>query len=254
MKEQKLSVRGSQATFCENGVVLTKYGTGCYRRQLIGSFGIEEPFPEEIAKVGAMNEEAYEAAFIKRGEEYQREVEVKRPILEGVIFSGRMDFYVPNSDVRIRELKSATSENTYKEVIKKGKYKVENLAQVTAYMICLEESQGLLVYTYYPKEDAKTILVETREFLVQIEDTGIILVDGRSSGFRVEDQLEHRYNSARWLVDGAVPPAPKGRDDKYKSPCKWCAFKQACNEYEMGLLRDREQFLITAENTMQRSK
>jgi hypothetical protein len=250
MKEQKLSVRGSQASFCENGVVLTQCGTGCYRRQLIGSFGIEEPFPPEIAAVGAMNEERYEKDLQNAGFDYQREVEVKRPIMEGVQFSGRMDFYLPSDPIKIRELKSATSEKTYKEVIVKGKYKLENLAQVSAYMICMEEEVALLIYNYYPKEGAKADQEAERKFWVTIDITGGIFVDGESTGFTVADQLEHRYNSARWLIADDIPPAPKGRDDKWKSPCKFCAFQQACNEYDMGLVRDKESFLITAEKTM----
>ena len=250
MREQKLSVRGSQSSFVQDGQAISIYGTGCFRKQLIGSFGIEEPFPPDIALLGAQNEVRYEEQLKAAGTVYEREVVVKQPILGEAYFSGRMDFWCPEETVKIRELKSASSENTYKEVIKKGNVKATNLAQVIAYMVCKEETRGSLVYTYYPG-NAEPI---ERVFDVSINDSGEIAVDSRHSGYTVADYLQHRIRSAVLIQNKEVGEKPKNADDKWRSPCKYCKYAAACGAWDLGLLDGVEAFLNKAEQAVKGAK
>jgi hypothetical protein len=230
----------------EDGQALSAWGTGCFRRQLIGSYGIETPFPEAIAKTGAANEENYASGLYYDGIVYVREMEVHQEAVAGVGFSGRVDFFCPFEEFKVRELKSATSEKTFTEVIKRGHYKPNNLAQLVSYMVALEEAKGILHYTYYDKVQGDYIPTAVRAFQVTIDDDGRILVDEEDSEFTVANSLAHRYNSAMWLVDPEVPPLPKGHLDKWKSPCKYCDFRQTCNMYDCGMITTKEEFIQQA--------
>ena len=246
MKAQKKHVRGSQSSFMQDGQALSAWGTGCFRRQLIGSHGIEAPFPEAIARTGAANEENYASELYYSGTVYVREMEVDQEGVDGVGFTGRVDFFCPFDEYPVRELKSATSEKTFTEVLKRGHYKPNNLAQLVSYMVTLEKVKGILHYTYYDKAQEDYIPTAVRAFHVTIDDDGRILVDDESSDFTVADLLAHRYNSAKWLVDPEVPPPPKGHLDKWRSPCKYCDFRQACNMYDCGMITTKEEFLKQA--------
>jgi hypothetical protein len=234
----------------QDGQAISIYGTGCFRKQLIGSFGIEEPFPPDIALLGAQNEVRYEEQLKAAGTVYEREVAVKQPILGEAYFSGRIDFWCPEEAVKIRELKSASSENTYKEVIKKGHVKATNLAQVVAYMVCKEEVQGNLIYTYYPGSGEPI----ERSFSIGINDSGKITVDDGPSGFSVGDYLEHRIRSAVLIQNREVGDKPKDWDNKWKSPCKYCKWASACGAWDLWLLEDVEAFLDKAEQSVKGAK
>ena len=244
--KQKKHIRGSQSSFMEDGQALSAWGTGCFRRQLIGSYGIEGPFPEAIARTGAANEEVYASELYYAGIVFVREMEVNQEVTADIGLSGRVDFFCPFEEFKVRELKSATSEKTFTEVIKRGHYKPNNLAQLVSYMVVLEEPKGILHYTYYDKAQEDYIPTAVRAFQVTIDDDGRILVDGEDSEFTVANLLSHRYNSAMWLVDTSVPPLPKGHAEKWKSPCKYCDFRQACNMYDCGMIATKEEFIQQA--------
>jgi hypothetical protein len=246
-REQKRSVRGSQSAFMEDGLVSCKYDTGCFRAQLIGSYGIKKILPELIMRIGAINEARYEEELKHQGIAYEREVVLEQPIFHTVVSRGRMDFYCPEQEYKIHELKSATSNKTFTDVIKRGHFKPENLAQLLSYMVNKEEYKGILHYTYYEKKGEDYEAAAIRAFYVTIDDDGSILVDEEKSKFTVADYLKHRYNSGMWLMDPDMPPKPKNHADKWRSPCKYCVFKQACNMWDMGLIREREEFLNEAE-------
>jgi hypothetical protein len=245
--KQLLNIRGSSSAFVVDGLVISQWGTGCYRKQLIASYGLTPPFPPEMAKVGAMNERVYELGLIEQGVDYLREVEVFQEVMGDITFSGHIDFWCPQDKYKIRELKSATSEKTFIEVIRRGHYKSENLAQVVAYMVSEEVYDSILSYTYYSKEQEQYEPTAMRNFQVRIRDDGRIMVDEEESKFTVDNYLQHRYNSAKWLVSSDVPPRPKDHDNKWKSCCKYCEYASACNMYDCNFIHSKEEFINEVE-------
>lgn len=217
--------------------VVTKYNSGCLRSILIQSHGIREgEIAELYQRCGSTAEEQHAADLTAQGTPFTREVVLKAQLSKNVEYSGRADFVcqVPGVGTVVDECKGHTSKNTRRDVIRKGEYNLSYLAQLVSYMARLRTQMGRLVCGYY-EEDAAGALIrqEERTFKVEIDDEGVILVDGTSSGYSVADLLAHQKAVVDVLENQTVGPRPDKADLKYGGPCSYCPFKAACDQYDV---------------------
>lgn len=240
----------SAAAFCWGDSVQTEYESGCLRSILLSAHGIRTSPPKIYMDVGAAHEDAYEEQLKKdpRVTTYVREAPVKRAIPghDEVTYSGRVDVLAEYQGVGtiILETKGTISKNTRLSVIRKGKVKLNQLAQLVSYMIALEIPRGKLVVGYYERtEEGRWVACEGREFKVTIEDDGSILVDRVPSGFSVIDALQHRSKAARVLADNVVGDRPDRWNQSFGGPCTHCPFKSACDRYDKTDTPTTEVFL-----------
>jgi hypothetical protein len=249
-------VRGSSAAFqwgrFDDGLTITKYSNGCLRHALIKSTGIKEHVDEIHAERGLLNENRFAAALEASQHAYVREKSVDECIagFSDVFFVGRLDFLVTDQNgSSVVELKSSESSSVLSEVIRKGHYKPENLAQLIAYMITERLTRGKLIYTHYKRDKTTRILKEnlSRTFDVMIDDQGNILIDQVKSPFTVYDQLEHRQASAECIQNMQVGNRPYKWAEKFDSPCAWCPFKLTCDKYDAGEFSNTREFLQHAQ-------
>lgn len=240
-----------------DGVAVTEYSSGCFRQAFIGSKGIRTDIPETYARVGAAHEVRHEAELKLDLSvvSFEREVPIKVPVPghDDIMYSGRADFIVQHKAVGkvIHETKGTISKNTRLKVIRKGLIKVNQLAQLVSYMITEQTCYGELVAGYYEEdEQGQLVWQEGRTFKVKIDDEGTILVDGLPSGYTVYDQIAHRTESARVIVEEVVGDRPSGWENPYAGPCAWCTFKATCAKFDLGAM-STEEFLDSAKADVQ---
>jgi hypothetical protein len=196
----------------------------------LSSKGIDEKFPEKIAKIGALNEELHAKDV---GDPAQRELPLNSDSLYGLPcgFHGRADFVIDSDSGRtVQELKSATSKNTYSKVFKKCEYKPENLAQLLAYMVMSKADRGELIYSFYEEEQR----VEQKVFNVLVMPDGKISVENAPISAHIFDLFTHQRQSATFLLADVVGSRPEGYNKQYGGPCSFCVFKPACQEFDSG--------------------
>jgi hypothetical protein len=248
-------VRGSQSAFAVGDLVFTKYASGCLRSIMLADHGLRDTIDPKHQERGALNEEVYERGLQGRGVAYDRERTVSEPI-DGFVdtaFVGRLDFLLPDVPPHGRvivELKSTESPGVLKDVIKDGKYNLQNLAQLIAYMLTERCTHGQLVYTYFKKNKVKVYEkgVE-RVFVIEIDSEGRILVDQQPAPFTVHDYLHHRQLSAKVINEREIwarPYQPGG----YDTPCRYCPFSKTCDMYDMGLIDDVDTFVSEASKNL----
>lgn len=246
-------VRGSASAFAWGELVLTKYSSGCLRHILLASKGVRETIDQKHTIRGAMNEDEFAKGLSLAGVCYDREVNITDRIdgFDDTHFVGRCDFIVPYvqgpvddggtkgrsvdlNEKCVEELKSSESYSVYNDVIRKGKYKQENLAQLIAYMIGLRVPHGRLRYTYYKVNKKTQVLEKNAEkvYVVELTADGKIEVDGQLAPVTIGDQLHHRNLAAEVVNTDRIGPRPYKHDDFVDSPCKWCVFKAACDKYD----------------------
>jgi hypothetical protein len=240
----------SASAFCWGDAVQTEYESGCLRSILLSAHGIRTSPPKIYMEVGAAHEDAYEQQLKKdpKVTTYRREVPVKQAIPghDEVTYSGRVDVLAEHEGVGtvIHETKGTISKNTRLSVIRKGKVKLNQLAQLVSYMIALEIPRGKLVVGYYERtEDGKWVACEGREFKVTLADDGAILVDREPSGFSVIDALRHRNKAAQVLADNSIGERPDRWNQSFGGPCTHCPFKSACDKYDKTDTQSTEVFL-----------
>lgn len=252
--DKPIKVHGSSSAFAFGNLIVTQYSSGCLRNILLKYHDVKEPFPEHHKERGKINEDLFEhEARLKRGCVVDREVPVVEHIDDstGAYFSGRIDYRVTVGDESyLVELKSTESSNVLKEVIGKGNFKTDNLAQLVAYMLVTRLNHGQLIYTYFERDSTKALSkAAERVFDVWLHDDGSIIVDGKRSQFTVHDQLAHRHAVVDALKRQCVSPRPYKWSD-FDGPCKWCPFAKVCDSYDDGYLETTEQFIQAARQTV----
>lgn len=234
----------SSAAFATGFLVHTTYNSGCLRKIYLADQGLREKLKQDVSRVGADNEDAFEKSLIESGLKYSRESAVKSDT-GAVLFSGRTDFQTVDE---IIELKSTRSKNK-RTALRAGRIPVENVAQIVAYMLETEKPKGRLIFTYYDEEKK---LKEDYEFPIRIENDGSIWISDREYRFNVYDQLHHRVLLALLYTDrSCTSPTfsrPVGYDRQFDSPCTFCPFKIACDQLDKGSVNTLEEFVI--ESTM----
>lgn len=218
-------------------LVLTQYGSGCLRSILLGANGVRDTIDPKHMERGAF----YEDQYAEEHPDLVREKPISHPLVpfDGVVYSSRCDFFNDDADPtkrRVVELKSSESRSVLTDVIKKGKVKLNNLAQLVSYMVSLETVNGTLIYAYFErdKENPKVLIKRAeRAFDVKIGDDGSINVDHQPTGYKVQDQLDHRYAACKVLTENIVWSRPYNWQASWDSPCRMCPFKKSCDRYDM---------------------
>lgn len=253
--------RLSSSAFLWGRLVFTDYNTGCFRKILLQSLNVSKSVASKYEMLGKINEDRHERLLQERGlvadVHYQREVEIKRKSARTpeVTISGHADFvYKDPATGRITavdELKSVTSKNVRREVIGKGFFKTENLAQLVAYMGEFDVTQGALVYTYY-EQDAygEYEALDSRTFSVEIDEYGRIIVDTKPTEFTAYDVIAHRNAAVTVIGAQTVLDRPYRHDAPFVGACHWCPFKAICDRYDSGEIESTAAFVEKARQSL----
>lgn len=251
------NLRASSSAFAWGQQVFTDFNTGCLRKILLQSLQVTETVASKYGKLGAENEERHAKRLFESVQlgSYERERSFSRPIDHKVTLSGHIDFVIKDATdhaVRIDELKSVQSPNQYRQIVKHGKYKLENLAQTVAYMGESRVQHGHLIYTYY-KEGAGGSPTDERIFDVAIDRFGRIGVDSQPTQFHYQDVLAHQAAAAHVIAKKEIGPRPFDGERLFTGACGYCAFKGACDRYDSGTVRGLEAFVdLAREGVMQK--
>lgn len=250
--------RLSSSAFLWGRLVFTDYNTGCFRKILANSQDMSFRVKEKYEKLGKWNEDRYAAYLtslgLVEGKSFYRETEVFRTSskVPGVTISGHADFVIKDDRggvARVDELKSVTSKNVRRDVLKNGKFKTENLAQLVAYMGEFDCVHGRLVYSYYEKTESDPyapVLVDERVFVVHIDDYGRIEVDNEPTRFTAYDVIAHRNVAVSVIGSHTIRERPYMHDAPFGSPCHFCEFKPACDALDNGEIEGAVAFVESA--------
>jgi hypothetical protein len=238
-------LRASSSGFAWGRMVFTDYKSACLRKILVQSRGMDsESIDPKYILVGALNEERHEK---RQTGAYVREVPFRisgGP--EDVSVRGHADFvHYSTTDldpddpskmkpVSVDELKSCTSKNTRRNVIKNGVYVIENLAQLICYMAAFKVPRGRLIYTYWEHINNEWRPMDERIFEVDIDDFGRICVDSKPSQYTIYDLFAHRQQAFEAIAFVRVQQRPHRWDAPFGSPCGYCHFKSACDAWDAG--------------------
>jgi hypothetical protein len=245
----------SSVAFQEGDLVFTKYASGCHRNIFLRLNGVRETINEIHGERGKIAEDDFQQTSGISSIPFKREVPFKLTFDEypGVVVSGRMDYVLYPEDEtlkRVVELKSTESTNVLREVIRNGKIKLENVAQLVTYLIAEKCVRGQLTYCYYKrsKKDGSLTKMDSRDFIVNITDTGRILVDGVWSGFEVRNVIEHYIGSVRCVNSGILSSRPYN-GKSFDGACKYCPYSRSCDMYDSGLI-SKEDFIYASKEAL----
>lgn len=242
----------SSVAFMSGDLVVTEYSSGCLRYQLLASEGLKEPFDPKHARRGKINEERYESAIIASGLDYQREVPFKIPVADDAYISGRIDFTL--SDTQVHECKSSESPNVVRQVLKEGKLKKSNVAQLVTYLMAAKIPIGRLIYSAYKPDKNNPqvyIHIADRVFEVTLGAEGEIYVDGKKYEFGALEIVAHFLASAGVIRDRRIVARPYNYTS-FDGPCKYCVFRDTCGLYDESVLESVEDFIESAKLELQR--
>lgn len=251
----------SSSAFWWAGKAVTEYSSGCLRQILLARNGVREPFNPMYAEVGEINEDEFEKR-IPEGVAYEREKVIKGPIegYENVVYSGRIDFDIGGLPI---ELKSGTSKNTRLNVIRKGKLKLNQLAQLISYMVRKKTDKGFLYSDYYEKDKKdKWVRQEGVKFKIKLDSEGGIwykpertLFDKKGSSnkafptepvksdFTVHDQIKHTMAQAEMLSTQSIADRPIAPIENFNTPCDYCVFSDVCDMVDKKDITKTKDFL-----------
>lgn len=240
-------IRGGHSAFSYQGENHSCDANGCYRIILLRSLGLrtktDDPQRQTMTfGLGHANEEVITTLLTKAGIIVEREREIRRNISPEVDFTGHIDITANGNT--LYELKSVSSIRSYINYIVKGKYKLNNLAQLVAYMITDEKKQGYLVYASYIYAPAGKEVNEKkksghltwdriepciRKYKVEIEGKAI-MVDGEAHPkYTIDNVIEHMLRSAQVVVDEEVSRIVPGY-----AGCLFCELAQTCTRFNSG--------------------
>ncbi len=231
LPEIKKKVYPSSSGFMEGRTIYTDYDSGCLRSIGYKALGVQVPFDQKTAQVGATNEDLFEATL--KGTEYDREKAISVDLGGGIVLSGRIDFVTAD---RLIELKSTRS-TSKRTKLRAGTVTTENMAQIVAYMVATERTTAELRYTFY---NDKKNTQEEYNFTVNIGAAGEIYLNGAIYRYDVYSYLAHRQRTVQLLSelaggsDTALYAAgrPYRAADTFNSPCNYCPFRLACDKLD----------------------
>lgn len=227
-----LRYRPSSSAFQWGDLVLTQYNSGCLRSIVLTQLLDYRVDIDPIYQLLGAHHEDLLAERLK-DKIADRELVIKAPITDNVIYSGRADFIL--KDGTILEAKASVA---------KGKYKRERLpkqshiSQVVSYMGQLERPYAEISWGHYKAIKKMDLhgwrfeLVGEAKYAVGLADNGQVVVDGERTPYFVQDQLAHMHAAANGLESGdwKALPRPYNWKAKFGSPCSWCPFKEKCYE------------------------
>lgn len=255
-------LRGGNAAIYRNGDFLTDSSSGCLRIAKLRSnefqAAVDDPRTMKVFKIGHMFEDWFET---QSKTPLKKEEQVRFEINKNVEFIGHIDYM---DDDFLYELKSVTSKNTFREVFKKNKPKMQNVLQLATYMVALERDKAKLIYGSFVKTVTYDQLDElgddefeemcdtlkpdqTIEFNIHMCEDGHFYCNNVEIGLHILDITEFWNEAASILIDEEVPPKPEKLDAKsFFGPCDYCQLKDICaSEYDSW-----DQFYLTVKNSI----
>jgi hypothetical protein len=226
----------SSSGFCWGDMVITEYDSGCLRSILCTANGYRKDIPETSMELGRRWEDiVFEQLVNEQPWPFHKELPFKHEIY-GITISGRCDYIVyDDQGPLIIECKGTGSKTAPTDIIKNGKYKINHLAQVSSYFLYFGASRAKLMISY--------LCQQSRTFNITVGQGGVILVDGKSSGFTLSDQLKHTENAATVITEGVIwqrPHTMKG------DPCRFCNHKEVCDRWDRGEIATTADFIEAA--------
>lgn len=243
---KKFQVRGGNSAFFKDGKFICHDQSGCPRMVLLRHHGIEGPVndirTQKTFNIGYMNEELFVKHWLPNTPTLV-DGSVCEPIIPEVEFVGHID--VQTADV-VFELKSVSSRSTW-DLVKKGSYKIGNLAQCVNYMVARQVTKGYLVYSLY----AYVAGIELPDIFIEVSitDKGNILVNGKDTGFTVENIIRDREVKAGFLSEDKIYPYRPVNVDNQPS-CKYCPFKSVCDAWDKKSIKTTDKFLQKAKEVV----
>lgn len=247
----KKQLRGGNSSIMRRGVLYGASSSNCLRMILLRDKGVSQGEPDARSKkvfaIGHLNEVLFERDYLALTDDVVREMEVRIELSDSVDFVGHTDFAIPGL---LYELKSCTSDNTYRKVFIDNKYKKENLVQLATYLLMTETPEGYLCYTSYTDkiqykaldkvneadipqlaEESKR---ETRFIHVTFTDEGKVLADATDTGIKIEDILEFQETAINVLENDIIyPDRPEPFDSNERfTACSSCALNSVCSTWE----------------------
>jgi CRISPR/Cas system-associated exonuclease Cas4 (RecB family) len=217
----RVNINPSSAAFVLGDMVVTDTPQGCLRFLLLKKhLPREEGIPLELQVMGERGECIYmEKLLTEQPWPFHRELPFQSKV-EGVKVRGRMDFVTYHDGFKvIHECKTSQSKTFLYDVIKKGKPKVNHIAQLVFYLIHLEETRGKLVTLYAPT-------MEEKVFKVEIKDGNVVYLNSVPYYYTVENQIMHQLLSAKVIKEDFVANRPWGK------ACTYCRYKEECDKYD----------------------
>ena len=231
----KLKLYPSSSGFVTDKGIEVEYNSAC-PRYMVASIGADRiPIDPKYAKLGEIHENWYEGQLGQNLE--AREKEIRIDLSEKVQYSGRQDFVT--KDGTIHETKATQSKSVLYQNVRKKKVKVSHLAQLVSYMIHEKTVNGRIVLGYYKDGLKGPVLQEYVEFIVHIDDTGSVIVNGLPSGYTVAHQLAHLNLAKTGLETGSLAPRPYNFAD-WTGPCKRCPLNNLCWAQGKNSMTDKE--------------
>jgi hypothetical protein len=250
-------IRGANSAFADNGVNYTSDAAGCYRIILLRSMGYEVEEIEELEPIkgiiqssdirkdinftlGYASEQVINKWLIRKKYTIETDVALSKQLTEEVAFKGHSDCIGINPkthETEVFEYKSISSVNSYLKIIHKSQYKLNNLAQLVAYMIIAGHNTGRLMYVNYiycpeindPKHKFPKMTPVIKYFTVCAEED-ILVVDDKVSIHKPSQIVTHMLESARVITEEDVSVI---KPDKSGS-CFFCKLKPICDELDKG--------------------
>ena len=246
----KKQLRGGNSSIVKNGVLYGSSSSNCLRMVLLRDKGVQSTPDERSEKVfalGHLNEDLFIEDYFKDREGLEKEKECVVGLSDSVDFCGHIDLAADGS---LYELKSCSSDNTYKKVFIQEDYKKENLIQLATYLLMTETEKGYLCYTSYvdkiqykkldkiKKDDIVQLAHESERETVWLQvtfsDDGEVLVNGKGSGVTVENIIEFQEKAVKVLEEDIVyPDRPEPFDSNSRfTACYSCPLNKVCSRWE----------------------
>lgn len=228
----------NSAFVTHGGEVITKHKNGCLRYLQVSSrFRVQiqpdiDPVYKQIGELGEL--QLFYKLRAVYGDRVKREVPIKTDI-EGLTFSGRMDFVIYDKKgviEKIIEKKSVISKNSRRDYFKEPN--PNHLAQLICYLVVTGTPYGALNYTYHEQtKEREIVTVEEKQYEVLITDNGEIVLDGKILlDFGASSVVKHIYEVAKWDKSDEIAPRPANAFVPFKSPCHYCPMSVTCDRFD----------------------
>lgn len=243
-------LRGGNSSIMKNGVLYGASSSNCLRMVLLRDKGVQstpDARSKKVFALGHLNEDLFIEDHLKNRDDLVKEMEVVVRISDNVDFCGHIDIGTPGF---LYELKSCSSDNTYKKVFVEGGYKKENLIQLATYLLMTETEEGYLCYTSYVDKiqykkldkikEADILQLandserETVMLHVTFSEVGDVLIEGEESGVSVQDILEFQKNAVNILENASIypdRPEPFEANSRFTA-CYSCPLNNLCSLWE----------------------
>lgn len=229
----KLKIYPSSSGFITDRGVEVEYESGCLRYMVASIGTVRVPLDPIYETLGAIHEDWYATQLGDNLAEREREIRVD--LSEEVQYSGRADFIT--KDGHIHETKATLSSGVLYQNIRKKKVKLGHLAQLTSYMIRLQQTRGHIILGYY--RETTLDLQEYVVFDVEIQKDGRLVVNGDPVPYMVQDQLRYLNTAQKVLETKEIGPRPHNYTE-WSGPCKRCPLNNTCQAYDNSILSDKD--------------